>query len=30
MRERALLAGGSLEAGRDGDTFRVHARLPVR
>jgi signal transduction histidine kinase len=30
MRERALLAGGSLEAGRDGNTFRVHARLPVR
>jgi signal transduction histidine kinase len=30
MRERALLAGGSLEARRDDDTFRVHARLPAR
>jgi signal transduction histidine kinase len=30
MRERALLAGGSLDAGRDGDTFRVDARLPAR
>ena len=30
MRERALLAGGTLEAGPDGGTFRVHARLPRR
>jgi signal transduction histidine kinase len=28
MRERAKLLGGSLEAGRDGARFRVHARLP--
>ncbi|MFL5877107.1 MAG: sensor histidine kinase [Solirubrobacteraceae bacterium] len=28
MRERATLLGGSLEAERDGDTFRVEARLP--
>lgn len=28
MRERAALLGGSLEAGRDGGGFRVHARLP--
>jgi signal transduction histidine kinase len=30
MRERALLAGGSLDAAREGETFRVRARLPVR
>jgi signal transduction histidine kinase len=28
MRERAKLLGGSLEAGRDGGRYRVHARLP--
>jgi signal transduction histidine kinase len=28
MRERAALLGGSLEARREGDRFRVHARLP--
>jgi signal transduction histidine kinase len=28
MRERAALLGGSLEAGREGSSFRVHARLP--
>jgi signal transduction histidine kinase len=28
MRERATLVGGSLEAGRDGDGFRVRAELP--
>jgi signal transduction histidine kinase len=28
MRERASLLGGTLEAGRDGRTFRVRARLP--
>jgi len=28
MRERATLAGGTLEAGRDHDRFRVHAELP--
>lgn len=28
MRERAALLGGSLEAGRSGSSFRVHARLP--
>jgi signal transduction histidine kinase len=28
MRERATLAGGTLEAGRDRDRFRVHAELP--
>jgi signal transduction histidine kinase len=28
MRERAALLGGGLEAGRDGVSFRVHARLP--
>jgi signal transduction histidine kinase len=28
MRERAKLLGGSLEAGRAGARFRVHARLP--
>jgi signal transduction histidine kinase len=28
MRERAALLGGDLEAGRDGFSFRVHARLP--
>lgn len=28
MRERASLLGGSIEAGRDGHTFRVRARLP--
>jgi signal transduction histidine kinase len=28
MRERATLIGGSLEAGRDGDRFRVRAALP--
>jgi signal transduction histidine kinase len=30
MRERAALAGGSLEAAPDGDTYRVHVRLPMR
>jgi signal transduction histidine kinase len=30
MRERAALAGGSLDAGPAGDTFRVRARLPLR
>jgi signal transduction histidine kinase len=29
MHERAALLGGSLEACRDGDRFRVHARLPL-
>ena len=28
MRERALLLGGTLSAGREGDGFRVRARLP--
>ena len=28
MRERAALLGGSLEAGRDGVSFRIYARLP--
>jgi signal transduction histidine kinase len=28
MRERATLIGGSLESGRAGDLFRVHAALP--
>jgi signal transduction histidine kinase len=28
MRERATLSGGSFEAGRDRDAFRVHATLP--
>ena len=28
MRERAALAGGTLEAGRERDHFRVHAELP--
>ncbi|TMR14688.1 histidine kinase [Nonomuraea turkmeniaca] len=28
MRERAALAGGSLDAGRADSVFRVHARLP--
>ena len=28
MHERAALLGGSLEAGRDGGSFRVRARLP--
>jgi signal transduction histidine kinase len=28
MRERAQLLGGSLEAGADNGSFRVHARLP--
>jgi signal transduction histidine kinase len=28
MRERAALTGGTLEAGRDRDRFRVHAELP--
>jgi signal transduction histidine kinase len=28
MRERAALLGGELEAGREGDAFRVRARLP--
>ena len=28
MRERAVLVGGSLEAGRDDGVFRVRARLP--
>ena len=30
MRERAVLAGGSFEAGREGDTFRLRAWLPLR
>lgn len=30
MRERARLEGGTLEAGPDGDGFRVRAVLPVR
>jgi signal transduction histidine kinase len=30
MRERALLAGGALEAGASDGTFRVHAHLPTR
>lgn len=29
MRERAALVGGSLWAGRDGDVWRVQARLPL-
>jgi signal transduction histidine kinase len=29
MRERAALAGGTLEAGRDGGGWRVHAELPL-
>ncbi len=29
MRERAELVGGSLSAGRDGDVWRVEARLPL-
>ena len=29
MRERALLAGGTLEAGREGGTFVVRASLPI-
>jgi len=29
MRERALLLGGTLDAGADDGVFRVHARLPV-
>jgi signal transduction histidine kinase len=28
MRERASLLGGTLDIGREGDAFRVHARLP--
>jgi len=28
MRERATLLGGTLEAGTDNGTFRLHARLP--
>ncbi|MEO3809194.1 histidine kinase [Sphaerisporangium sp. B11E5] len=28
MRERVTLIGGSLDAGRDGATYRVHARVP--
>lgn len=28
MRERAALLGGSVEVGRDGEVFHVHARLP--
>jgi signal transduction histidine kinase len=28
MRERAALLGGTLEAGREASSFRVHARLP--
>jgi signal transduction histidine kinase len=28
MHERAFLLGGTLEAGREDGTFRVHARLP--
>jgi signal transduction histidine kinase len=28
MRERVRLAGGTIEAGRDGDRWRVRARLP--
>jgi hypothetical protein len=28
MRERATLIGGSLQARRDGDRFRVRAVLP--
>ena len=30
MRERATLAGGTLEAEQAGELFRVHARLPTR
>jgi signal transduction histidine kinase len=30
MRERVRLLGGELTAGREGDTWRVTARLPVR
>jgi signal transduction histidine kinase len=30
MRERALLLGGTLDAGADDGVFRVHARLPAR
>jgi signal transduction histidine kinase len=29
MSERALLLGGTLDAGADDGVFRVHARLPV-
>jgi signal transduction histidine kinase len=29
MRERAKLLGGSVEAGAQGEQFRVHARVPV-
>jgi signal transduction histidine kinase len=29
MRERAALLGGSLDAGRRGGDYRVHARLPI-
>jgi len=29
MRERALLAGGTLDAGREGGTFVVRASLPI-
>jgi signal transduction histidine kinase len=29
MRERASMIGGTLTAGRDGDVWRVHARLPL-
>ena len=28
MRERASLLGGTLDAGHEGDGFRVRARLP--
>jgi len=30
MRERAQLLGGTLEAGREGNVFRVRATLPYR
>lgn len=29
MRERAQIVGGSLQAGRDGDGWRVELRLPL-
>ena len=29
MRERVRLFNGSVEAGREGDTFAVRARLPL-